>query len=76
MAAAVMAVKVVGTTGKEYTVRKAGQVWTCSCDDHVYRSHGGEYVCRHIAKLAVDVAAFATRARKSAQAERIIEEGL
>ena len=37
---------------KTYTIRKAGDVWTCDCKGHVYHSHGEAYTCRHIAELA------------------------
>lgn len=40
------------TEGRKYTVRKAGNVWVCSCKDHVHRSNGEAYTCKHIAEVA------------------------
>jgi hypothetical protein len=62
--------------GTVYTVRKAAEsVWVCDCPDHVNRSHGAPFVCKHIAGIAADLADFATKtAAKSKRAAEILDE--
>lgn len=58
--------------GESHTVRKSGDVWVCSCADHVYRARGDEYACKHLADLAFSLATFVAGARKSDAAERAL----
>jgi len=57
---------------KKYTVRKAGDVWVCDCPDHVNRSNGEAYLCKHLAEVAVSLAGFAAKATKSKRAEAVL----
>ena len=58
---------------KTYTVRKAGDVWVCDCADHVNRSKGQPFVCKHIAEVVASLVKFATTATKSKRAQAILE---
>jgi hypothetical protein len=56
---------------KTYTLRKVEGVWTCDCPDHLHRSHGKAYVCKHIADLVVSLG-FVVSAPKSKKAEEVL----
>lgn len=62
--------------GETHTIRLVAEgIWTCDCPDHVYRAAGKPYVCKHIAKLAVSLASFATKTgAKSKSAENVLED--
>jgi len=60
--------------GKKHTVRKAGQTWVCSCRDHVHRSNGERYTCRHIATVAKSLIAHITESELSKTATRILSD--
>ena len=57
---------------KKYTLRKVENVWTCDCPDHLNRSHGKAYVCKHIASIVSSLATFAATAEKSKKAAEIL----
>ncbi len=58
---------------KTYTVRKVAEgVWTCDCQDHVNRSHGEKYCCKHVADLAVSLAGFVSVAKMSKKAQEVL----
>lgn len=61
--------------GEKYTVRMVShELWTCDCPDHVNRSHGKAYTCKHIAKLVSSLAHHANGSEKSKSAQAIIDE--
>lgn len=70
---AVMAIDVKGSGERVYKVRKAGDVWTCTCDDHVYRSHGNPYSCKHIAMVTASLFAFSATAQHSDASKTILD---
>lgn len=59
---------------KVYQVRKvADSVWTCDCPDHLYRSNGETYVCKHIGQVLKSLTFFAEGAKgKSKAAEELV----
>ena len=62
------------TEDKEYTVRKAGDAWVCSCSDHVHRSNGEPYTCKHIAVIAKSIFAHVLgSAARSKAAKAVLE---
>ena len=60
--------------GEKYTVRKVADQFVCSCPDHLYRSEGNPYLCKHLGALAVEFTKFAVTAEKSKSAEKIISQ--
>lgn len=65
--------KVPSTNGEStYTIRKIGDQFICSCDDHVHRSNGQPYLCKHLAFFTADLVSFATDAKKSKKASEIL----
>lgn len=56
---------------KTYTLRKVEGVWVCDCHDHVHRSNGKAYVCKHIADVVTSFG-FVVSAPKSKRAEEIL----
>lgn len=59
---------------KTYTVRKVADQFVCSCQDHLYRSEGAPYLCKHLSALTVEFAQFAVVANKSKAAEKILAQ--
>jgi hypothetical protein len=59
---------------KSYTIRKVGEQLVCDCHDHLYRSHGKPYVCKHIADFIAETVQFAAAATKSKAATEIVGE--
>lgn len=65
--------KVPASTGdKKYTIRKVGSQFVCDCHDHLYRSNGDAYLCKHLAELAAELATFATTATQSKAAKVVL----
>lgn len=66
-------VKVPASTGdKKYTIRKVGAQLVCDCHDHLYRSNGEPYVCKHIAEVVAEIATFTTTATQSKAAKNVL----
>lgn len=63
-------------TGQTYTVRMVDKnLWVCDCPDHVNRSAGKPYVCKHIASLVASLVSHTDGTTMSTRAADILGLG-
>lgn len=57
---------------KNHTIRQVGDQMVCTCYDHLFRSNGEHYVCKHIAQVAAEMFQFVHEAKQSKQATAVL----